>query len=165
MNRRGLTLIELMITLVITGIALSTIVIPFVAERAFWKVGERKAEAQRSTQVVFRGIAHYGRGASQFSILNTGTFNSVTLIPVSGSNVTFQGGPLYSSGAGQPTGQLVMRDTSTTGILIDGVRSKVTNFTVTSIISNKLVRLHLEVQHENQQNEILETEVFLRNAA
>jgi prepilin-type N-terminal cleavage/methylation domain-containing protein len=159
MNRRGMTLVELLVTLVIAGIAFSTIVIPFATERAFWKVGERKAEAQQSAEVVLRAMGRHGRHASQFAITTIGPQTILTFTPISGSAMIFRGGPAFNGG------QLIMQDISNSGVLIDGVRTKVTNYTVTTLIPNRLVRVRLEVQHVADANrkEVMETEIHLRN--
>jgi hypothetical protein len=50
--------------------------------------------------------------------------------------------------------------------LIDGIRSRVKAFSVTRVLpsSNRLVQVQLDVIHNNRENELLVTTLFLRNA-
>ena len=57
MNRRGVTLIELLITVMIGAIAMFALVPPFIAEGNFFRKGKRQTEAQRDAQMVLRAMA------------------------------------------------------------------------------------------------------------
>jgi type II secretory pathway pseudopilin PulG len=164
----GVTLIELLITIVISTIALLALTAPFVAERSFWGIGKRQTEAQRDAQVALRAIARAAREGNAITTPlagfsgNTFTFTTPSC-PVFG--ITFSGDPL--------SGQLLMTDGCAGGLpipLIDGVRSRVNNLVFTGI-TNKLVHIQLDVTHRlrttdpNVQNELLQTEIFLRNAS
>jgi len=175
MNRRGVTLIELLMTIVIGSIAMLAIWPPFVAERIFWNKGKRQTEAQRDAQMALRAIARDARQRT----------NYIVTLPPAGPNsgaIGFLGGPAGGGACfiGGPSafilfgsGQLVERNGCDGGplkaVLIDGVRSKVASFTVTPIIANRLVRLRLVVTHQlrttdpRTEQEILETEIYLRN--
>ena len=175
MNRRGVTLIELLVALIISSIAMMALVIPFVAERAFLGSGKAQAEAQRDTEMVLRAIA---RAARQSDAVDPGTFipgpngqiqfnNPITRCFQANTAtgklfMTTPGGPILTScGAGGPQPGVE---------LIDGNRSRVTNFSPL-IVNSKLVRVHLEVTHTpivggpRQEKEVLETEIFLRNGS
>ena len=155
MNRRGFTLIELLVTIVIGAIAFFGLAIPFVAERSFSLSGTRQTEAQRDAQMGMRAIALVARGSK--AVVAGG--DQVVFTLLSGDGVVFQGGPRF-------TNQLQRIDTTHgTSILIDGVRSRVIGMVVTAIVANKLVRVRLEVSHEGTEDELLETEFFLRNGS
>ena len=164
MNRRGFTLIEMLITLVIGSIAMFALAAPLIAEGQFFRKGKRQTEAQRDAQMAFRAIARVARQSLSYSIPAAGTL--IFTEPV-GGQACFQSGAnqllmTRPNCVGGPLG------TNTT-VLIDGVRSRVQNFTVTQIVPNKLVRIHLEINHRLRtadpftEQEILETELFLRN--
>lgn len=162
MTRHGVTLIEVLITLVIGSIAMFALAAPFVAERSFWGTGQRQTEAQRDAQLALRAIARAIREGSTPSLAPgnppdaTLTFNVPCGAGV--ANVTFSGGPSFG-------GQLQMIDSCSgvTSTLIDGVRSRVTDLLFTGV-STKLVRVQIDVTHQNQEHEFLVTELFLRNA-
>ena len=165
---RGVTLIEMLIALIISSIAMMALAIPFVAERAFSLSGKAQAESQRDAEVVLRAMARAGREGSQYSV-GAGTLSFDVICPCPGPLPCPAGTRQFTkTGA-----QLQMTDTCIAPqplTLIDGNRSKVQDFTITSIIPNKLVRIHLEITHApivggpRQEDEILESEVFLRNA-
>ncbi len=164
MTRRcGFTLVELLVVIVIVSIALASLMIPFVAERAFWRTGDRQAEAQRDAQVVLEGMARAAREASAYTIINDGAGgNGYIQFTINGQQVEFQGGPAFS-----PSGTFEMRNlaTAVTSQWIDGVRSRVTSFTLARPIasSDKLVRARLVVAQQGTEDEVLETEIFLHN--
>ena len=152
--RGGFTLIELLIAIVIGTIAMFALLPPFLAEGNFFRQGKRQTEAQRDAQLALRAMARTVREGSAY---NAGT-NTFT-VPCGGVQFEAHGdGSFHRHGClGDAT-------------IIDGVRSKVSNFTITPITS-RLARVHLEVTHQlratdpNQRLEILETELFLRNGA
>ena len=156
---QGFTLIELLITMVIGTIAMFALAPPFIAERRFLAIGRRQTEAQRDAQVALRAIARAARGSNTYAIAAGGA--KITFTPFGGgASPCFQGGPSFSSqlqwfsncGSGSPT------------LLIDGNRSKVSSLVMTPITVNKVVRVLLLVTYENQRTELLETDLFLRNA-
>ena len=157
-NRHGVTLIEVLMATVISAIAMFALVPPFIAEGNFFRKGKRQTEAQRDAQLVMRTIARVARQSSAYTTPVPGQINLTAPCGV----VTFEvhaGGALHKHGC---DGELV---------LIDGVRSRVTSFTITPVVSNRLVLLQLVVTHRLQttdpqtSQEILETELFLRNGA
>lgn len=160
MNRRGVTLIELLMTIIIGSIAFFPLAVPFVGERSFWGTGQRQTEAQRDAQMVLRAMARVVRESNGYTIAAGGvTFNGA---PTCGGNpVIFE---LH------PGGVFHQHCGSNTTILIDGVRSKVTSFTPTTIIANKLVQVALTVTHQlrttdsRTRSETLATQLYLRNA-
>lgn len=157
MNQRGLTLIELLITIIISTIALLGATAPFIAERSFWASGKRQTEAQRDAQMALRSMARFARQGNGY--VPTGDGHSVTF-NFAGCNRQFQL-------AGANNDQLLMVDNCVAPpknvTLIDGVRSKVTQLVFTNVTS-KLVNIQLQVTRENRQNETLQTDLFLRNA-
>ena len=76
MNRRGVTLIELLITIIIGAIAMLALAVPFSAERIFWLRGDTQAEAQRDAQLALRAMARVGRQSSCYEIVGN---NQITL--------------------------------------------------------------------------------------
>lgn len=157
-HERGVTLVELMVTMVLGAIVLLAAVMPFIAERSFWAAGRRQAEAQRDAQMAMRALAHMARQGQGYAVAPTG--DSIT-VNFTGCNRQFQRG-------GADPHQLLMVDNcvapSKTTTLIDGVKSQVTQLVFTPVVANKLVTIQLQVTHENQKNETLQTNLFLRNA-
>ena len=155
----GVTLIELLVTVIIGSIAFFALAIPFVAERSFSSAGRRQVEAQRDAQLAMRLIARRGRESGGYTV------------DFGGSGVTFlepEGGTCDSHIQGGPAigGRLELDDGCTggpTAILIDGIRSQVTDFLVEGLSFN-LIRVRITVTHENQRDELVETEILLRNA-
>ena len=160
-NQRGFSLLELLIAMIISSIALLGAAAPFIAERSFWASGKRQVEAQRDAQMALRSMARFARQGNGYVI--GGSSGNVTIVFTRPSgNVCFEGGPTFNNGQ-------LRRFDGTCGspaptILIDGVRSKVTQLVFTSVTTNKLVNIQLQVTRENQQNETLQTDLFLRNA-
>ena len=153
-HRRGFTLIEVLMTIVISSIAMMALATPFVAERRFWLLGTAQSEAQRDAQVVLRSMARTVRQSTGYNVA-TNTFN-------------FAGCPngrqFRRTGAGN--NQLQFVDNCPGGqtiTWIDGNRSRVTNFTITAI-NSRLVQVWLDVTYNNSENESLITEILLRNA-
>ena len=161
MNSRGFTLIEMLMVFVIGSISMMALALPFVAERSFWGVGKRQTEAQRDAQLALRAIAHAARQDKTYSIGNNGA--SLQLINAAGANAgCFRGGPSFSS---QLQWYPATCGTGTPTLLIDGnaKRSRVTNLAFTTVTANKLVQIQLTVTYNNRENEVLTTELFLRN--
>ena len=165
MSRRGVTLIELLMALVIGAIAFFALTMPFIAERSFWGSGNRQTEAQRDAQMAVRALARVARQSISYAVAGGGT--QVTFAaPGGGAPSCFRGGPafgrqlqLYASGvcgSGPAT------------LLIDGNRSRVTSLVLTSV-TGRLVRAQIQVTYQNQQGQnqqpaLLVTNLFLRNA-
>ncbi len=164
MNRRGVTLIELLMAVVIGAIAMFALVPPFLAEGNLFRKGKRQTEAQRDAQMGMRAIARVGRQSLSYSPNSPGSILVFTE-PV-GGQACFQrlGNQLIVTRPNCVGGALGVNTT----VLIDGVRSQVANFTMTPV-TNKLVRVHLEVTHRLRttdplsEKETLETELLLRN--
>ena len=156
-NERGVTLVELMVTMVLGTIVLLAAVMPFIAERSFWATGRRQAEAQRDAQMALRAMARTARQGQGYTV--NGTSDLLTL-NFTGCNRQFQ-----RSGAANE--KLLLVDNcvapATTQTLIDGTKSRVTQLAFTAVTS-KLVTIQLQVTHENQRNETMQTNLFLRNA-
>lgn len=170
--RRGVTLIELLMTIVIGSIAMLGMWPPFVAERVFWNKGKRQTEAQRDAQMGLRAIARVareGNGWDSLTLVNTPSFSRIDITTGTSCGIwRIEGGPALPGGPGQ----LQMLNEAcppNPRTLIDGVRSRVTNFRITTIVPNRLMRVHLEVSHRlrtsdpRTEQEILETEIYLRN--
>ena len=176
-TQKGVTLIELLMVIVISAIAMMALAVPLVAERAFLGSGQAQAESQRDGEMALRAMAHGARQSSACNITPLGATN--TQVQFVGGLRCFKGGPDYPAAGG---GELHLFDESCTGsggiaILIDGNRSKVEEMTVSEPINNKLVRVHLRVSHrpinlppvldnaERVEDEVLDTEIFLRNGS
>lgn len=154
--QKGVTLIELILAMIISLIAMMATATLFVEERSLWAKGFRETEAQRDAQLVLDTIARAARQSNGYVIAG----NRITFTSTCGTQ-TFQT-------AGVSGDQFELIDNcavpSQTLTLIDGVRSRVSQFVGTSI-NSKLIDLRLEVTRENQQREFLQTQVFLRNAS
>ena len=159
MSRRGVTLIELLIAVVIGSIAMFALAAPLIAEGQFFRKGKRQTEAQRDGQLVLRAMAFVAHESSGY----TPTADGVDFLNTSVCGVNPVSFHRHTDvlemhcGGAPPT------------ILIDGGRSRVAGFTVTPVIANKLVRIRLDITHRLRttdpftENELVETELFLRN--
>ena len=152
MNERGVTMIELMIAVIISAIALMAVAIPFFAERSFWARGKRQSEAQRDAQMILRAIARVARESSGCDA-SSSTVLSCT--PVSGGDVCFQrsGGQFQMGDCGAPV--------SAWTTLLDGTKSALTQFNASE--GPKIVKIQLEVTREGKEKALLETHIFARN--
>ena len=160
-SQRGASLIELLITIIIGVIALMALAVPFVAERSFESSGKRQTEAQRDAQMALRSMTKAARDSSSYFVTAGASSTRIDFARPCGT-MSFEGGPNFSGGQiWWVNGCVAPVDTT---VLIDGIRSRVTNFTVTPV-TTRLVKLRLDVIHENLRSEFLETEIFLRNAA
>lgn len=162
----GVTLVELLIALVITGIAFFGLAVPFFSERLFWRWGEDQAEAQRDAQLALRAVAWQGRGSSGYTVSAGGQQISFDVVcpgadAVPGTEDDFPGSRQFSL-AGSAF-QMLDGCSGSTVVLIDGVRSQVAQLVFAPVIANRLVSVRMEVVHEGLRNELLETEIFLRN--
>ena len=161
MNRRGVTLIELLMTVVIGAIAMFALVPPFIAEGNFFRKGKRQTEAQRDAQMALRAIAFVAHESTGYSIPTSDTINFLNTSVCGTNPVTFH--------ADAVSKDLHMHCGGNTTPLIDGVRSRVVSFTPTTVIANRLVHIQLDVSHQLRttdtasENEVLDTDLFLRN--
>jgi len=164
-RRQAFTLIELVITMVISTLALLALSVPFMAERTFWGAGNRQTEAQRDAQVALRALGRAAREASSYAVMNPGpTLGQLT--------VTGPGGVTCVTGGPAAGGQLLLGNGCADPaplVLIDGVRSRVASLQVTPA-GTRLVRVRLLLQHRLRvtdvtvEDELVETELYLRNA-
>ena len=168
MNRLGVTLIELLITVLIGAIAIFALVPPFVAEGNLFRKGKRQTEAQRDAQTALRAIARVARQSTGYhNVISGPTFGQIVFDnPGTPTTTTcFSGG----SSVGNHLVKGVGCEGANPTVLIDGVRSRVQSFTITQVVPNKLVRIRLDVSHQLRttdpfsENELIETELFLRN--
>jgi prepilin-type N-terminal cleavage/methylation domain-containing protein len=168
-TRRGVTLIELLMTIVISGIALFSLAPVLIAEGQLFRKGKRQTEAQRDAQMVVRAMARVARQSTSYDFANFPGFARLGLVdPFGGGGcfIGFMGGPFAGQFWQRPT-----CDSPNTTVLIDGVRSRVVGFTVTPVVENpdRLVHVRLQVSHRLrttdplQEDEVLETDFFLRN--
>ena len=161
-SERGFTLAELLITMIIAVIGVLMISIPFMAERNFWRMGQARVEARRDAQMVLRAMARVGRSSldpvpgEKNVVTNSLTFKSGTC------EQTFRLG-------GADNNQLVLVNgpdcipPDQTQVLIDGTRSRVNQFVVTPL-TDRIVRVELEIRHGDEVSGLLQTEFFVRNA-
>jgi len=162
--------------LVISAIAMMALAIPFVAERAFWGSGKAQAESQRDAEMVIRAMAAVAREATAYTPISNGPgYGAISF----GRDVSLGGERCFQGGPNSPTnGRFVVHPACAGGVgvgaetvLIDGIRSRVEEFSITSVIPNKLARLRLVVSHHpivtspRVEREVLETELFLRNGS
>ena len=152
--KKGFTIIELLLAVAISSIAMFGLTVCFVAERTYAVSARSQAESQRDAEVVLRAIARAVRESKQY---NGGGSFSVDC-PGGGTGTrqfTLAGGVLRMSDSCIPMN----------APLIDGVltQSQVTSFTITQVTPS-LVQIQIDVLHRNRENELLVTEVFLRNA-
>ncbi|MBI4167504.1 MAG: type II secretion system protein [Candidatus Aenigmarchaeota archaeon] len=167
----GFSLIELLITMIITSIAFFGLAMPFIAERSSWGSGKRLSEAQRDAQMITRAIARVARESNDYSFpINNPGHVKITFATPCG-NLSFEGGESFNNGQLHRLDECV--SPTGTAVLIDGVRSRVSEFAPTTIVAKKLVRIRLNIAHKNissftnepERNEILNTDIFLRNNA
>ena len=172
----GVTLIELLITMVIGLIAFLALAPSFIAERRFWIAGNAQAESQRDAQMALRAVARQARQSlpffgptplSPYQIVSAGPTGAIIFAPPSGGTVCFAAGPAKGNQLIMMTGGCGVGPANQT-ILIDGVRSKVVEFSLAEIVPRKLVYVKIQVSHQpiltstRIRNEVLETELFLR---
>ena len=169
MNRRGVTLIELLMTLIIVAVAMFALVPPFVGERAFFQSGKAQAESQRDAEMVMRAIARVARESNTYA-WDAGQRQLSFTVPTPS---TVPGCSLGGTAVFElhDNGEFHLHDCNgNTAILIDGGRSQVTHF-LAETITSKLVQIQLDVTHRTIltstriENESLVTEIFLRNAS
>lgn len=153
MKHRGVTLVEMLIVAIIASVATLTLAVPFSAERHFWVRGKSQTEAQRDAQLVLRAIAREAREGSSYTVIS----NQLSVVVPGCGTSTFERLPA--------DGSLRLRGCDgTERVLINGTSSpsKATEFTPT-VVSSKLVHIRLNVLYNNRENELLETDLLLRN--
>lgn len=148
MNQRGVTLVELVITVVIGAIAFSALSVPFMSERSFWGSGTRQTEAQRDAQVVLRAVARTARES-------TGYDSALGQFTVACGTESFA-----ATG-----GQLTLTDCAGTALtLIDGASSQAAIFSITPV-GNRLVDVHIKITRQGgAENADMQSRIFMRNA-
>lgn len=162
-SRRGFTLVEGLMAVIISAIALMTLAVPFLAQQRLWRQGWTQSEAQRDAQIVMRSIARSARQASAVAVSTVSGYERVDLTVPSGSGnctVTFEGGAALNGGQLR---KIDGCDSNTQTLLIDGVRSRVGTFSPTRLGNGTLLSVDIDVITEDQENEPLSTTVFLRN--
>ena len=158
-GQRGITLVELLVTIVMSTMVFLSLSMLLSTVQAVRGSGEDQSEAQRDASLVLQTLARAGRQSTGYTISLNGakvTFTSGACSP------SFQGGPTIGPGGGQ----VQMSDgcpSPTTTLLIDGARSRATQFQMTSVSPNKVVHARIQITYRGQQNELLETDLFLRN--
>lgn len=156
MNQKGFTLVELMMVVAITAIALVAASMPFMMEQSFWRTGRQRTAAQQDAQMVMRAIARTARTGTGYVV---GQGNTSVTFNLPGCNRVFQ---LFNGNQLQVVDNCVAPPETKT--LIDGGLSDVTQFVVTPIVPNRLVEIQVEVTQGTQERELLRTQIFLRNA-
>jgi prepilin-type N-terminal cleavage/methylation domain-containing protein len=164
MNRRGVTLVELLITVVIGSIAFFALSVPFVTERSMWASGKAQTEAQRDAQFVLRAMARQARQSTGYIIGGADPNWSITfdVSDCDGNPATPDPGEAVFEKHGD---LLHLHYCGGEADLIDGVRSKVIQFTPSPVAgTTKLVEIEIDVVHKDRENEHLITQLYLRNA-
>lgn len=149
MNRRGVTLIELLMTMIIGGIAFFALSVPFMAERNFWNSGKRQTLTQDDAHMAMRTIARTARQSAGYNAA-LGSF------AVACGNESFTAS----------NGQLTLTDCDGNAhMLIDGSQSRVGVFSITAVSTN-IIDVHIQVIHQGgAENENLQSRILMRNAA
>ena len=101
-RQRGVTLVELLVTIIIGSIAFMALTLPFVAERATWQIGRAKAESQRDAQLALTALARTAHAGGFATVTGAAPSNTLTIYdknPATGGIVIgcFQGGPAYAN--------------------------------------------------------------------
>ena len=153
-QRAGVTLIELLVTLIVGSIVMLALAMPFVAERRFWTSGKRQTQSQRDAEVALRAMARVARQSAGVTI--TG----------GGSSVSFYRDRAKNSCAASfsLTGSQLFWKPNCTGSppALVGAPSVVTTFSVSQASVNR-VRVLIGVT-QGSENELLDTDISLRNA-
>ena len=145
-SQGGMTLIELIIAIVISVIALFGLAPLLIGGTVSFDTGKRRVEAGRDGELVLRAMAHGAREASSFTINGPGDVTFVS--PTSPCGIwRFQGG------SGAPFGgQLFMTDgcPGSSVSLINGVRSQVMNFSVApaAVGNTRAISIQIQVAHQ-----------------
>lgn len=173
LTRRGVTLIELLMTIVIGSIAMFSLAPVLIAEGQLFRKGKRQTEAQRDAQMALRAMAWSGRESNGCNITIAPNSIRVEFTKTDESGIPvrecFDGRPTSQTGNGQLSFNPGCEVFGGGVVLIDGVRSRLVEMTATETINNRLLNLHVLVSHRlrttdpYQEDEILDTELFLRN--
>ena len=176
-SQRGVTLIEVLMVVVISAIAMFALVPPFIAEGSLFRKGKRQTEAQRDAQMALRAMARVGRESTDCVVSSPIPTNVVVRFapPVGGGgDDCFIGKPISQGGNGSlilqqgcgTEGQIILIE----GTTLQGRRSWLEEMTAEEIVNNQLLRVRLVVSHRlrattdpHEEDEILETTLFLRN--
>jgi len=158
-NQRGVSMVELMITVVIALIVVFATAVPFFAERSFLVQGERQAEAQRDAQFAMQAIARIGRQSTGVAITTPAANHQRITFTQPCGTIIFDGGAGFNGGQLQRNNQCPGQ----TDLLIDAGRSRVATFTAAAVSAN-VINFQIDVIHDNQRNELLNTQIFVRNA-
>ena len=170
MNRRGVTLIELLITIVIGGIAMLALVVPFSAERIFWLKGDAQAEAQRDAQLVLRAIARTARESGCYELTGIAQITLYAGVRV-GGNCTGAVNGCFRRFGSQFESYAGTNCTGTPMVLINGGRSQVTVLTLSRPVagSDRLAQVQqltvTNTRGTQQSSEQMATNLYLRNAS
>ena len=155
----GFTLVEMLVTILMSALVFFSLAMLLSTAQSFRGSGENQTEAQRDASLVLKTMARIARQSTSYTISLNGakvTFTSGACSP------SFQGGPTIGPGGGQ----VQMSDgcsTLATTLLIDGAWSRATQFQMT-VVSSKVVHARVQITYQGRQNELLETDLFLRNA-
>src|SRR3989338_6543618 len=76
-SRRGVTLIEVLMVVVISAIAMFALVPPFLAEGSLFRKGKRQTEAQRDAQMALRAMGFAARESNSAEVTSGATFTQV----------------------------------------------------------------------------------------
>lgn len=175
-GRRGVTLIELLVAVVIGAIACLGLSAPMMAERRFWILGNAQAESQRNAQLATRAIARVVREAGQLRSTSKFGWGDIYRFetPECAGDMVFiarvysthelqfqeqcgpQPWPLVTLIGGDVDGDTQM----------DRNESWLTEFTIDRVGaggSSKTLSVRVRVQHGGVEEELLETTLFLRN--
>ncbi len=142
--------------MVIGVIAFMPLAMPFVAERSFWRSGSAKAESQRDAQLVLRAMARAARESTSYTLTPDGGRVQFATPDCPAGSVAFEV---------HDTAELHWHTCDGDEVaLVDGARSQVVEFTVTRV-TTRLLHVRLHVIYDGRDDEILETQLHLRNAA
>ena len=156
----GVTLVEMLLTILMSTMVFLSLTMLLSTAQAVRGSGENQSEAQRDASLVLGTMARIARQSRGYTISLSGS--KITFTSSGACSPSFQGGPAFGVGGGQ----VQMSDgcsTPTTTLLIDGAWSRATQFQLT-FVSASVVHAKVQVTYRGRQNELLETDLFLRNA-
>jgi prepilin-type N-terminal cleavage/methylation domain-containing protein len=157
MSRRGITLVEVLITVVIGSIALCAMALPFVAERSFWATGQRQTEAQRDAHLVMRAISRAAQESGSVALDPDGAGARFFLDPNRTVCQAYFRGGFAGSGRFEWYPRCGRQPTV---LLDDDSRLRTLAF---EPVSRNLLRVRVEVTRKDREDERLETDFYLRN--
>ena len=156
---RGVTIVELLIVILISGMVYLAATVPFAAQSTLRTTGNARAESQRDAQAaltMLARLAHQGSGPNL--AVGAAPTNTLTFTTVCAGGGT---APVTAS-INANRFQLVNNCTAVTSVANDGARSQTTALTFTRP-SAKLIQVALTVVYNNRAQETLTTNLFLRN--